>query len=86
MRRFSGLLPPLRNIGGVLVAAKTPLGGAFHFGDELAAGDVIYALNGVEIKDVSGLKSSLDSMAADFPLILQVERMGKCQFVVMESN
>ncbi len=55
--KVSGLLPPLRNLAGVLVAAKAPLGGAFHFGDELAAGDVIYALNGVEIKDVPGLKN-----------------------------
>jgi len=84
--KISALLPPLRNRGGVLVAAKTPLGGAFHFGDELAAGDVIYALNGADIKDVAGLKGGLDSIAADFPLILQVERMGRCQFVVMESN
>lgn len=84
--KISALLPPLRNRSGVLVAAKAPLGGAFHFGDELAAGDVIYALNGADIKDVAGLKSSLDSIAADFPLILQVERMGRCQFVVMESN
>jgi S1-C subfamily serine protease len=80
------LLPPLRNRGGVLVAAKTAFGSSIHFGDELAAGDVIYALNGVEIKDVGGLKASLDSIAADFPLVLQVERTGRCQFVVMESN
>ena len=84
--KIAALLPPLHNRGGVLVAAKTTFGSTLHFGDELAAGDVIYALNGVEIKDVSGLKASLDAIAADFPLVLQVERTGKCQFVVMESN
>jgi len=84
--KVAALLPPLRNRGGVLVAAKTAFGGSLHFGDELAAGDVIYTLNGEEIKDVGGLKASLDSIAVDFPLVLQVERTGRCQFVVMESN
>jgi len=84
--KVSPLLPLLRERGGVLVAAKTVSGGAFHFGDELTSGDVIYAINGVKIKDVAGLKACLDAIAADSPLILQVERTGRLQFVIMESN
>ena len=84
--KVAALLPPLRNKAGVLVAAKTVTGSTLHFGDELAAGDVIHTLNGVEVNDVAGLKACLDNVAVNFPLVLQVERAERFQFVVMESN
>ncbi len=83
--KISALLPPLRMNGGVLVAAKMAVGGS-RFGEELAAGDVIHAVNGKEIKDVVSLKTSLDSLTGDSPLVLQVERLGTLQFIVLESD
>ncbi len=83
--KISALLPPLRVNGGVLVAAKMAMGGS-RFGEELAAGDVIHAVNGKEIKDVASLKTSLESLSSDFPLVIQVERLGALQFVVLESD
>jgi len=83
--KLLSLLPPLRVHRGVLVAAKMA-GARPHFGDELAAGDVIYAINGTMIENTASLMAALESVAADSPLVLQVERAGKLQFVVFESE
>src|SRR6266481_56295 len=83
--KISALLPPLRMNGGVLVAAKMALSGP-HFGEELAAGDVIHAVNGKDIRDLASLRASLDTLSSDSPLVLQVERSGSLQFVVVESD
>jgi serine protease Do len=79
------LLPPLRVQQGVLVAAKMANGRA-HFGDELSAGDLIYAVNGKTIQDTASLVAALELVPADSPLVLQVERAGRLQFVVFESE
>ena len=79
------LLPPLRVQQGVLVAAKMANGGA-HFGDDLSAGDLIYAVNGKMIQDTPSLVAALELVPADSPLVLQVERAGRLQFVVFESE
>jgi len=83
--KLLSLLPPLRVHRGVLVAAKMA-GARPHFGDEFAAGDVIYAINGTMIENTASLMAALESVAADSPLVLQVERAGKLQFVVFESE
>jgi serine protease Do len=79
------LLPPLRVQRGVLVAAKMA-GGGPRFGDELTTGDVIYAVNGKPIQDTASLVAALELVAADSPLVLQVERAGRLQFVVFENE
>ena len=83
--KISAQLPPMRMNGGVLVAAKMANGGAY-VGDEFAAGDVIHAVNGKEIKDIASLKTSLESLSTDSALVIQIERLGTLQFVVLESN
>jgi len=83
--KVSAMLPPLRANGGVLVAAKMAIGGAY-FGDEFAAGDVIHAVNGKEIKDIASLKASLELLSSGSALVLQVERSGMLQFVVLETD
>ncbi|HWX54533.1 MAG TPA: trypsin-like peptidase domain-containing protein [Verrucomicrobiae bacterium] len=83
--KVSALLPPLRVSGGVLVAAKMASGSS-HFGDELAAGDIIHEVNGGEIKDAVSLRRSLDALSGDSPLVIQVERSGTLQFVVFENE
>jgi S1-C subfamily serine protease len=83
--KLLSLLPSRRVNQGVLVAAKIA-GGRPHFGDELAAGDVIYAVNGKLIEDTASLMNTLESVTDDAPLVLQVERAGSLQFVVFESE
>jgi serine protease Do len=84
-QKISALLPPLRVNAGVLVAAKMGTG-APYFGDEFAAGDVIHAVNGKEIRDVVSLKASLESLRSGSPIVIQVERSGILQFVVLETD
>ena len=83
--KISALLPPLRVNGGVLVAARMAAGSS-RFGDELAAGDIIHQVNGKEIQDTASLRGSLESLSGDSPLVVQVERLGRLQFVVLESD
>jgi S1-C subfamily serine protease len=84
--KLLSLLPQtLRVQHGVLVAAKMANGGA-HFGDELSAGDVIYAVNGNPIQDTASLMAALELVTDDSPLVLQVERAGRLLFVVFESE
>lgn len=67
------LLPPLRRTKGAVVArvtADTP----FSQQGRLAAGDVIYALNGKAIEGVDGLKAALGALTTGAPAVLHVER------------
>jgi serine protease Do len=84
--KISPQLPALRAGGGVLVAAKMASAGISRFGDDLATGDIIHMLNGTDVRDVASLRSQLAALNDDAPLVLQVERMGRLQFVVLENN
>jgi serine protease Do len=76
------LLPPLRNPGGVLVAALAGGGSPWETG--LEAGDIIYAVNRREIPDVATLKAVLEPAAPGTILALQVERNGGLRYVTLE--
>jgi serine protease Do len=73
---------PLRGREGVVVAARA--GGAD--GDELRAGDVIYAVNGVSVLGLAELRSAVAAAAPGQPLVLHVERSGKLLYVVIENE
>jgi serine protease Do len=85
-KTIAAQLPPLRAGGGVLVAAKMAAGGTSRFGDELATGDIIHMLNGTDVTDVASLRGQLAALADDATMVLQVERMGRLQFVVLDDN
>ena len=73
-KKTAALLPDLREASGVIVAAKVA-----GFGQEensLAAGDVIHALNGMTVLSLDFLRSKLDAIKPDSPVVLQVEREG----------
>ena len=83
--QISALLPAPRMPGGVLVAAKSaevrpPLG------DPLLTGDVIHTINGTSISDVASLRTHLESLSSDSPIVMQVERSGTLHFVAIEGN
>ena len=79
------LMPPQRIPGGVLVAAKMA-DARPRLGDQLAAGDIIHALNGTPISDLNGLRKLLESLKADSPLVIQVERAGLLRLIVLEGD
>jgi serine protease Do len=69
------ILPDLRGDTGIvvaLVAAGTPLSQQ----GRLAAGDVIYAINGKPVGGVERLKAVLAGLPPNAPFVLQVEREG----------
>jgi serine protease Do len=81
LRRAAG---PLRAEEGVLVAARS---GASSAGEEdLRAGDVIYAVNGVSVRGLSELRSAVERAAPGEPLVLHAERDGKLLYVVVDSQ
>ena len=78
------VLSDLRLPDGVLVAAQT--GTPSYFGDQPREGDVIHAVNGRRITSVETLRSELDRLKSEEPLVLQVERESSLMLLVLESN
>jgi serine protease Do len=73
-RKISQMLPALRQASGVIVAARVAgLGGEEN---SLAVGDVVHALNGVTVLSLDFLRSTLDAIKPNSPVVLQVEREG----------
>jgi hypothetical protein len=79
------LLPRLRVHRGVLVAAKMPMTDLL-LKWEFITGDVIYAVNGKTIADMASLGAVLGLVVADSPLVLQVERSGKCRSSCLKAS
>jgi len=78
------VLSDLRLPDGVLVAAQA--GVPSYFGDQPREGDVIHAVNGHRITSVETLRSELDLLKSEEPLVLQVERQSILMFLVLETN
>jgi serine protease Do len=78
------LLPDLRVESGVIVAART--GDSSYWGDDLQQGDVIHAVNGKPVTDVPTLRAAIDAVRTDIPLVVQVERGGTLNYLVMETD
>jgi S1-C subfamily serine protease len=75
-------LSPLRAPEGVLVAARS--GDPSGADDDLRAGDVVRAVNGVSVRGLAELRSAVAGPAAGESLVLHVERGGKLLYVVVE--
>jgi serine protease Do len=78
------LLPELRIPSGVVVAART--GESNYWGDDLQQGDVIHAVNGKKVTDVASLRAAIEAVPASTPLVLQVERGGTLNYLVLETD
>lgn len=81
--KLAATLPGLRVSSGVIVAARA----ADPSGDtSLTAGDVIHAINGVEVDTMAALRSALDRLASNSSVVLQIERDGRLMFVSFELD
>lgn len=80
--QVAAMLPALRTRSGVVVAARSP--DATYGRVALAPGDVIRSLNGRPIATLAELRSAVDTMQVGDPLVFQVERRGRLQFVAFE--
>ena len=84
--KLAAMVPPLRMPSGVLVVARIRARGDFA-GDDFVTGDVIHAINGAAIRDIPSLKQALQSLTSNTQaLVVQVERLGRLKFVVLERN
>jgi serine protease Do len=82
--RISQLLPDLREASGVIVAARVArLGGEEN---SLAVGDVIHALNGMTVIGLDFLRSQLDAIKPDSPVVLQIERDGSMMYATFRTD
>ncbi|HWC18840.1 MAG TPA: trypsin-like peptidase domain-containing protein [Terriglobales bacterium] len=78
------MLPDLRYESGVIVAARTQGNTGSSSGPQ--PGDVIYAVNGKHVDNVTALRGALDQIKPDQPLVLQIQRQGQLSYMVLDSE
>jgi serine protease Do len=83
--QIAASLTGLRIDSGVVVAAKSA---DPNVDVSLSTGDIIHAINGSPVSTLEGLRSTLDHLSANTPVVLQIEREGKLMFIAfkMEST
>jgi len=81
--KLAATLPALRVSSGVIVAAKAA---DPTVDTSLAAGDVIHALNGIQVETMAALRSVLDHAVPNSPVVLQIERDGRLMFVSFDLD
>jgi serine protease Do len=78
---FSGL----RRGSGVIVAARAAEAAPLE-GEALRPGDVIYAVNRLEVSSLSELKAAIARYHPGDPVVIQVERSGSLRYISLEMN
>jgi serine protease Do len=77
-RKIASMIEDLRDPYGIIVAARAA-GAAAEI--PLTTGDVIRALNGEPMNTLDKLRASLKALAPGAPIVLQIQRDGRLQFV-----
>lgn len=78
------VIPGLRREYGLIVAAKAPEGQSQFI--DLQPGDIIDAVNTLPVAFIDTLQSSLDRMQPGDPVVLQIERNGRFQYLAFELD
>jgi serine protease Do len=81
--RIAANLAGLRIPSGVIVVAKSA---ESNVDISLSTGDVIHAINGAPVETIQGLRSSLDHLGTNTPVVLQIERDGKLMFIAFKMD
>jgi serine protease Do len=84
-RRIAEMVPVLRVTSGVVVASTTP-GALDGRAGGLAAGDVIYAVNGTRVQELSELRARVGDLKPGDPVVLQIERRGELMYVAFTAE
>jgi serine protease Do len=82
--QIAALLPNLRSIQGVLVAARAP--DASYGRVALVPGDVIHMMNREPVTSLSDLRAQIEAVRSGAPVVLQVERRGQLMFLAFEMQ
>jgi len=83
-KRISAMVPDLRIGSGAIVAARTAFGATVDSG--LVTGDVIHGLNGTSIISLDALNEEIKKLKPGDPVVLQVERNSKLQYLAFEME
>ena len=78
-RNVQSMLPPLQKSTGVVVAARVAEGP--YWNALLQPGDVIYAVNATPTPGLQELRDALETLVASEPVVIQIERRGRMQYV-----
>jgi serine protease Do len=82
--KIAEMVPDLRLGSGVIVAARTNFAASVDSG--LETGDVIHSLNGTDIISLDALNAGIKGIKPGDPVVLQIERDGKLQFLAFEME
>jgi serine protease Do len=80
--RVQKLLPDLRGLYGLIVAAKSPDGQAQFI--DLQPGDVIHKINELPVAFLAAFQKMIDEFDRGDAVVLQIERDGRYRFVAFE--
>jgi serine protease Do len=78
----AALLPVVRVNSGAVVAARSP--DAIYGRVALQPGDIIHTLNRTPIGNLAELRRALDGIDPGQPVVLQIERRGRLEFMAFE--
>lgn len=81
--KLAASLSGLRIASGVIVAAKSA---DPNVDVSLATADVIHSINGTPVETIEGLRSALDHLTPNSPVVLQIERGGKLMFIAFKLD
>ena len=81
--KIAAMFPTLRVSSGVIVVARAA---DPNVDISLTAGDVIHGINGVPIQTLEALRTTLNQMKPNTPVVLQIEREGKLTFVSFQLD
>jgi serine protease Do len=83
-KEVAGMIPGLRRDYGLIVAAKTAGGQSQSI--DLQPGDIIDAVNNSPVALLDTLRSTLSEMNPGDPVVLQIERDGRFQYLAFELD
>jgi serine protease Do len=83
-KEVAGMIPGLRREYGLIVAAKTAGGQSQSI--DLQPGDIIDAVNNSPVALLDSLRSTLNDMKPGDPVVLQIERDGRFQYLAFELD
>jgi serine protease Do len=82
--KVRSLLPSTRSDSGVVVVAQT--GGPNAMDTGLQTGDIIRAIDRTPLQSISQLQAMVRNLKSVDPVVLQVERKGKLQYLAFEME
>jgi S1-C subfamily serine protease len=81
---FQSVMGNVRSSGGVVVVAQTS--GSNALKARLQAGDIIRSLNATPMESVEQLRTAVRGLNSGDPVVLQIERGEKLQYVAFEMD